>query len=134
MSVLVPGRNCWRIEPAQRLAFFVDACSYFAAVRNSIAQARRSVFILGWDFDSRIRLIPQGANDGYPECLGEFLKEVARRHRNLHVHVLSWDFVMAFAGDREWLPLYKLGWKTHPAPRVSFRLDDTTPTTGSLMN
>ena len=130
-GLLVRGRNCWRIERARRLAFFVDACFYFAAVRESIAQARRSVFILGWDFDSRIPLVPQGANDGYPEPLGDFLTEVVRRKRDLHVHVLSWDFVTAFAGNREWLPLYKLGWKTHPAPRLSFRLDDETPVTGS---
>ena len=43
---------------AQRLAFLIDAAPYFAAVRSAIAQAKRSVFILGWDFDSRIRLVP----------------------------------------------------------------------------
>lgn len=64
-GLLVPGRNCWRIERAHRLAFLIDAAAYFAAVRSDIAQAKRSVFILGWDFDSRIRLVPQGANDGY---------------------------------------------------------------------
>ena len=131
MNLLAPGRNCWRIERAHRLAFFVDAASYFAAVRSAIAQARRSVFILAWDFDSRIRLVPQGANDGYPEELGEFLKAVVRRHRHLHMYVLSWDFVMMFARDREWVPLYKLGWKTHPHPRLAFRLDDKHPVSGS---
>jgi len=131
MNLLVPGRNCWRIERAHRLAFLIDAAAYFAAVRSAIAQARRSVFILGWDFDSRIRLVPQGANDGFPEELGEFLKEVVRRQRHLHMYVLSWDFVMVFAKDREWLPLYKLGWKTHPRPRLAFRLDDKHPVSGS---
>ena len=130
-GLLTPGRNCWRIERADRLAFLVDAAAYFAAVRSAIAQAKRSVLILGWDFDSRIRLVPQGADDGYPEELGEFLKEVVRRERRLRMHVLSWDFVMLFAGDREWAPLYKLGWKTHPRPRLAFRLDDKHPLSGS---
>src|SRR5690606_16658749 len=40
---------------------------------------------------------------------------------------LSWDFAMIFARDREWVPLYKLGWKTHPRPRLEFRLDDKHP-------
>jgi phosphatidylserine/phosphatidylglycerophosphate/cardiolipin synthase-like enzyme/uncharacterized membrane protein YdjX (TVP38/TMEM64 family) len=127
----VPGRNCWRIEPAHRIAFLVDAAAYFAAVRSAIAQARRSVHILGWDFDSRIQLVPYGADDGYPEELGEFLKEVVRRERHLHMYVLSWDFAMVFARDREWVPLYKLGWKTHPRARLEFRLDDKHPVSSS---
>ncbi len=130
-GLLVPGRNCWRIEHAHRLAFLIDAAAYFAAARSAIAQAKRSVFILGWDFDSRIRLVPRSADDGYPEHLGDFLKEVVRRQRELRMYVLSWDFAMVFAKDREWLPLYKLGWRTHPRPRLSFRLDDRHPLLGS---
>ena len=65
--LFVPGRNCWRIERVHRVAFLIDAAAYFAAVRSAIAQARRSVHILGWDFDSRIRLVPYGAQDGYAE-------------------------------------------------------------------
>ncbi len=131
VGVLEPGRNCWRIERASRLGFLVDGASYFAAVRSAIAQARRSVFILGWDFDSRVHLLPPGADDGFPAPLGEFLKEVARRERRLRIYVLSWDFAMVFVRDREWRPLYKLGWRVHPSPRISFRLDDTHPLGGS---
>jgi phosphatidylserine/phosphatidylglycerophosphate/cardiolipin synthase-like enzyme/uncharacterized membrane protein YdjX (TVP38/TMEM64 family) len=99
-------------------------------VRAAIARAKKSVFILGWDFDSRIHLVPQ-PDDGYPRELGEFLKEVVRRNRELQMYVLSWDFAMVFALDREWLPLYKFGWKTHPAPRLSFHLDARHPPGGS---
>jgi phosphatidylserine/phosphatidylglycerophosphate/cardiolipin synthase-like enzyme len=130
-AILVPGRNCWRIERAHRVAFFVDAADYFAALRSAIVQAQCCIFVLGWDFDSRIPLVPQGANDGYPDAIGPLLRAVARERRKLHVYVLSWDFVFVYAGNRQWVPLYKLGWKTHPGPRVSFRLDGTTPVTGS---
>lgn len=123
--LLVPGRNCWRIEPAQRLSFLIDGDAYFRAVRAAIAQAKRSVFIVGWDIDSRIRLVPQGANDGLPEELGDFLNAVVKRERHLRMCVLSWDFAMVFAMDREWMPLYKLDWLTHR--RLSFRLDDKHP-------
>jgi phospholipase D1/2 len=122
---LVPGRNCWRIERAQRLAFLVDGADYFAAVRAAVRNAQRSVYIVGWDIDSRIRLVPDGANDGYPEELGEFLNEVVKRAPDLRMRVLSWDFAMVFAMDREWMPLYKLDWRTHS--RLSFRLDDKHP-------
>jgi phosphatidylserine/phosphatidylglycerophosphate/cardiolipin synthase-like enzyme/uncharacterized membrane protein YdjX (TVP38/TMEM64 family) len=128
--MLVPGRNCWRIERARRLAFLVDGAAYFAAVRAAVAAARRSVFILGWDFDSRVRLVPQ-PHDALPEELGEFLKALVRARRELRMYVLSWDFAMLFALDREWVPLYKLGWRTHPAPRLEFRLDDQHPPGGS---
>jgi phosphatidylserine/phosphatidylglycerophosphate/cardiolipin synthase-like enzyme/uncharacterized membrane protein YdjX (TVP38/TMEM64 family) len=130
-GLFAPGRNCWRIEHADRLAFLIDGAEYFAAVRSAIAQARHSVFILAWDFDSRTRLMPQGAGDGYPEELGEFLKEVVARQRKLHMYVLSWDFVFVFAGNREFIPLYKLGWRVHPRPRLSFRLDAKHPFSGS---
>ena len=124
-GLLVPGRNCWRIERARRMAFLIDGAAYFKAVRRAIARATRSVYVIGWDIDSRIRLVPQGANDGFPEPLGDFLNEVVKRRRGLRMYVLTWDFAMVFALDREWLPIYKLGWRTHR--RLDFRLDDRHP-------
>lgn len=130
-GLLVPGRNCWRIERAHRLAFLIDGAAYFAALRAALANAQRSVFILGWDFDSRIRLVPEGANDGFPEELGPFLRALARKRRRLRMYILSWDFAMVYAMGREWVPLYKLGWREHPVPRIAFRLDDKHPPSGS---
>ena len=43
-ALLVPGRNCWRIEKAQRLAFLIDGEAYFAAVRAAIARAQQQRF------------------------------------------------------------------------------------------
>ncbi|HXR56058.1 MAG TPA: VTT domain-containing protein [Casimicrobiaceae bacterium] len=123
--ILAPGRNCWRIEQATRLAFLVDGEEYFGAVRKALARARHSILILGWDIDSRMRLVPDGANDGLPEPLGEFLNAVVAREPDLHGYVLSWDFAMLYAMEREWLPIYKLDWRTHR--RLSFRLDDRHP-------
>lgn len=124
-SLLQPGRNCWRIEPARRLAFLIDGQAYFSAVRAAIAQARQSIFILGWDIDSRMRLVPEGANDGFPEPLGEFLDAVVARGRGIKAHVLSWDFAMLFALEREWMTTYKMDWRTHR--HLRFRLDDRHP-------
>src|SRR4029079_18231612 len=123
--LLVPGRNCWRIERAARVAFLVDGDEYFGAVRAALAKARHSILILGWDIDSRMLLAPDGANDGLPAPLGEFLNAVVARERGLHGYVLSWDFAMLYAMEREWLPIYKLDWRTHR--RLRFRLDDRHP-------
>jgi phosphatidylserine/phosphatidylglycerophosphate/cardiolipin synthase-like enzyme/uncharacterized membrane protein YdjX (TVP38/TMEM64 family) len=124
-GLLQPGRNCWRIEHAQRFSMLVDADAYFRAVRTAIRNARHSVFILSWDIDSRTRLIPGGAHDGYPEQLGEFLHQVVASRPELRVYVLNWDFAMLYALEREWLPVYKLDWRTHR--RLSFRMDAKHP-------
>jgi phosphatidylserine/phosphatidylglycerophosphate/cardiolipin synthase-like enzyme/uncharacterized membrane protein YdjX (TVP38/TMEM64 family) len=127
--LLVPGRNCWRIERAARVGFLVDGNAYFRAVREAIASARHSLFILGWDIDSRMRLVPEGANDGYPEPLGDFLNAVVAARHGLRACVLAWDFAMLYALEREWLPVYKLDWRTHR--RLTFRLDAHHPVAAS---
>ena len=102
LRILAPGRNCWRIDRARRLRFLVDGAEYFTAVRRAIAQAQRTIFILGWDIDSRMRLVPEGANDGLPEGLCEFMDAIVARRRTLRAYILSWDFAMLFArAERE---------------------------------
>ena len=125
LRVLAAGRNCWRIERARRFRLLIDGAEYFTAVRNAIAHAQRTIFILGWDIDSRVRLMPGGADDGLPEGLCDFINAVVASRRNLRAYILSWDFAMLFALEREWLPVYKLDWRTHP--RLSFRLDANHP-------
>jgi uncharacterized membrane protein YdjX (TVP38/TMEM64 family)/phosphatidylserine/phosphatidylglycerophosphate/cardiolipin synthase-like enzyme len=94
-------------------------------VREALAKARHSFFILGWDIDSRMRLTPGGANDGLPEPLSDFLNALVAARRGLHGYVLSWDFAMLYTLEREWLPIFKLDWRTHH--RLSFSLDDHIP-------
>ena len=128
-GLLQPGRNCWRIEHADRFAMLVDADAYFRAVRRAICNARHSIFILSWDIDSRMLLVPAGANDGYPEPLGDFLHAVVASRPGLRAYVLNWDFAMLYALEREWLPVYKLDWRTHR--RLAFRMDAKHPLGGS---
>lgn len=128
-ALLVPGRNCWRIEHAERLAMLVDGDQFFGAVRAALRTAQRSIFILGWDIDSRMRLVPEGANDGWPEPLGEFLDALVKARRRLRAYVLTWDFAMLYVVEREWMPIYKLDLRTHR--RLSFRLDARHPVGGS---
>lgn len=124
-SLLQTGRNCWRIESAHRFSLLVDADIYFRAVREAIRAAKHSIFILSWDIDSRMWLVPAGANDGYPEPLGEFLHAVVASRPELHAYVLNWDFAMLYALEREWLPVYKLDWRTHR--RLEFKMDARHP-------
>ena len=127
--ILRPGRNCWRTVHARQLAFLVDGEEYFRAVREALLEAQRSIFILGWDIDSRQQLVPSGPDDGWPTQVGDLLNALVSRRRRLRAYVLTWDFAMLYLLEREWMPLYKLDWRTHR--RLSFRLDAKHPTGAS---
>jgi phosphatidylserine/phosphatidylglycerophosphate/cardiolipin synthase-like enzyme/uncharacterized membrane protein YdjX (TVP38/TMEM64 family) len=122
-GVLRERENCWRIATARRAAFLIDADAYFTALRHAIARARSSVFILGWDIDSRVQLNPGTAEA--PLTLLSFLNDVLVRRPGLRVFALAWDFSVLFALEREPLPSYRFAWNAHP--RLSFHLDDAHP-------
>ena len=127
MGTFRPGQNCWRIEHADRAAMLIDAGAFFGAVRTALLQAKRSVFIVGWDLDSRTRLVGEdcAAPDGWPVTLREFLVRLVRERPELTVHLLAWDFAVLYALEREPFPSLKLGWNT--PSRIRFRLDNALP-------
>lgn len=127
-AILQEGHNCWRRENARRVAVPIDGEAYFRAVREAILAARHSVFILGWDIHSKLKLVRDNKKESYPEELGALLDFVARQQA-VDVYVLSWDFAMIYMIEREPLPLYALNWKTHS--RVRFHMDDKHPVGGS---
>ncbi len=71
--VLVPGRNCWRIETANRFAVIFDAADYFRLAKEAILKAQHRVLLIGWEFDTRILFEPDGATLEGPNQLGSFL-------------------------------------------------------------
>jgi len=120
-SLLVPGHTCWRIETADRASALVDAAAYYGALRSAIAGARKHVFILGWDVDSRTRLCAdKRPRDGLPACLLPFLRAVLRRQKDLHIYILAWDFSMIYAFERELMPSFVFS-RVHP--RLHYQLD-----------
>lgn len=123
--ILEEGRNCWRILRARRGALLVDGAAYYAAFARTAARAQQSILIVGWDIDGRTRLLPDGQIDDLPVMLRAFLNELVSRRRNLHAHLLGWDYPMVYALDRDPLPVFKLDWRTHR--RLRFRLDDQHP-------
>ena len=123
--ILRETRNCWKIANASRAKFFVDGAAYFSALADTFARAEESILILGWDFDSRIRLkYADNRLDQFP-TLGAYLNSLAARRRRLHIHILVWDFAMIFALDRETTPFFGQEWRRHP--RVHLRMDGSHP-------
>ena len=125
--MLERGRTCWRICHAERAAVLVDGAAYFGALRRALTEARRSVFMVGWDIDSRVELLGPDRDpaDDTPVELGEFLVDLVGRRPDLRVHLLLWDYSVIYALDREPLPAINLDWTTPPRIRVC--LDDVLP-------
>lgn len=123
-SILTPGENCWQKVNARRATVAIDGEAYFRAVREAILSARHSVFILGWDLHSRLKLVRDEAKHKHPIELGELLDFVAREHQ-VEVFVLTWDFASIYTLERESRPSYVFQQKTHS--RVHFHLDNQHP-------
>jgi phospholipase D1/2 len=123
--VLDPGRNCWRLAKANRFALLVDGSNYYQTLAQSIQQARRTVVIVGWDLDSRVRLGPAGGPGQLVPPLREFFPAVASANPDLNIFILTWDFPLLFANVRD----PKLVWGRDPFkhPRVHLRFDSTHP-------
>ena len=102
MSVLTPGRTCWRIEHADRSGFLVDNQAYYAALMAALQAAERSILILGWAFDPRTRLAPDGSegpND--PDEVGRILLELCRAKPELAVRILVWRSPFGINGHQD---------------------------------
>jgi phosphatidylserine/phosphatidylglycerophosphate/cardiolipin synthase-like enzyme/uncharacterized membrane protein YdjX (TVP38/TMEM64 family) len=124
-TILAEGKNCWRIARADRVAFLIDGASYFAAFVSAVKLAKRSVLIVGWDFDSRIQLQHDEEQQDAAGQLLHFLKAVISRRQDLNIHILIWDFAVIYALDRELFPTIKLDWQV--PRRLHFRLDGNNP-------
>ncbi|MES2844737.1 MAG: phospholipase D-like domain-containing protein [Pseudomonadota bacterium] len=123
--ILRPGDTCWRIERADRLAVIVDAADYFRTIRTAIRQARRSVILIGWDFDTRVLLDPDDTSSDVPSPLGKFLDWAVKRNPDLHIYILKWDLGMLQTLGRGSTPLKIFDWMT--SNRVHFKLDHAHP-------
>jgi len=121
------GHNAWRVERADRATVLVDGAAYYGALRSALRNARHTIYIAGWDINSRTRLVGESgeADDGLPECLGDFLTALVQQRPKLSVRLLLWDFSLVYLLARE-LPTLALQWKT---PRqIELCLDDDLPT------
>lgn len=126
-GILKPSRNVWRVEEAARARLLVDAAHYFETLRAAMRNAEHSMMIVGWDIDSRTRLVgPSGkADDGLPETFGDFIAAIARRKPDLEIKLLLWDYSVIYAAERELLPAVPLRWNT--PGNIDLCLDDEIP-------
>jgi phosphatidylserine/phosphatidylglycerophosphate/cardiolipin synthase-like enzyme len=100
----------------------VDAEPYFAHLYDALQFARQSILILGWDFDSRIKLKPQ--DDDCPS-LGDMLRALVEKNPDLHIDILVWSVAVWHAPSSSAGLLLGGKWQDHP--RIRLRLDTHHP-------
>jgi phosphatidylserine/phosphatidylglycerophosphate/cardiolipin synthase-like enzyme len=126
MALLEPGRTCWRVEPADRAAFLIDSQAYFTAAYEALLSARRQVILLGWGFDPRTRLAPDGGKgQAEPDAIGRILLDLAAARPDLDIYVLIWKSALPVRASQDFFPHRARPW--FRGTRVHFHLDDMVP-------
>jgi hypothetical protein len=99
---------------AETSGVIVDAADYYHAFYWAARNARRSILVSGWEFDSGVPLL-RGADApaGAEVRLLKFLNGLCERNPDLYVCLLAWDFHLVLAGEREWLQHVYFHWLTH---------------------
>jgi len=124
-TVLRPGDTCWRIAPANRLTILMENEAYFDALISSLGKARRSVVILGWQFDPRTRLDPETRAGDRQAEIGHLLRMMVKTRSDLDVRLLIWKSPLLIAASQGFYPHRALGW--FRKRMVEFRLDTPGP-------
>ncbi len=119
------GDTCWRTAQAGRVSFIANAANYFAAVKEAVASAQTAVYLIGWDFDLRIRLRPDEPDPDIPDELRHFLSWVVEEKPGLQIYILQWDGAMLLNIARQIAPFVML--KASRKSKIHFRLDSEHP-------
>jgi phosphatidylserine/phosphatidylglycerophosphate/cardiolipin synthase-like enzyme len=125
----VPGRNVWRVERAKRAALVVDAADYYRHAVQAMIEAKHQIMLIGWDFDTRIRLVDGDPPCGAPNSLGGFLTWLSKRRPELHIHILAWDQGLLSVPARGTTFFRLLRWGADP--QIHLKWDSVHPLGGS---
>jgi len=121
----------WRFAMATRAHVVVDAADYFLLMQEAMLLARQRIMLIGWDFDTRVRLGPgrrwwnRPVRKRYPARLGAFVVWLANRNAALQVRVLKWNFGALKFIFRGTMVFDLIRWFRHPA--IDFKFDSAHP-------
>ena len=120
-SIVQPGDTCWRVEEADRVALLVDGKAHYAAAKAAMRLARRSILLLGWEFDPRTRLEPDRPDLDGNDAIGHFLNDLAKQRPDLDIRLLIWDMSAPIAAAHDFFPQRARSWFRG---KLKFRLAD----------
>jgi phosphatidylserine/phosphatidylglycerophosphate/cardiolipin synthase-like enzyme len=123
--------SVWRYVRARRAHVVVDAADYFEVIREVMGEARQRIFMIGWDFDSRILLSSgrrwwqRGRRKKFPARLGSYMLWMVRRRPGLEIRLLKWNVAMVKYLFRGTMLFDVARWVAHP--RIDFKFDSAHP-------
>lgn len=121
----------WRYAKADRATLVVDCADYFALIQQAMMLARQRIFLIGWDFDTRIHLAvgrrwwQKGWRREAPRRLGSFIPWLVRHRPGLEVRILKWSFGVLTFFTRGSMVLDVMRW--WPKKRIDFKFDTAHP-------
>ena len=126
MTVFAPGETCWRTARVNRVAFLIASDAYFTAAFEAIQKAEHSILLLGWTFDPRTRLAPDGhVGPADPDEVGRVLLRLSEARPDLDIRLLIWKSALPIAATQHFFPHEARKW--FDGTQIKFRLDDQVP-------
>jgi phosphatidylserine/phosphatidylglycerophosphate/cardiolipin synthase-like enzyme len=127
----VTDSSVWRYSMATRAHVVIDAADYFGLIRDVMADARQRIFLIGWDFDTRILLATGrrwwtlGKRDRSPARLGSFILWLAHRTPELEIRLLKWNVALLKSLFRGTMVVDLVRWATSRS--IDFKFDSAHP-------
>jgi phosphatidylserine/phosphatidylglycerophosphate/cardiolipin synthase-like enzyme len=87
-SALQIPTNCCAVETASHASILIDGANFFNALYEALQAARHSIFVLGWDIDSRIRLLRDRENQESGVTFFDLIGEKARANPDLQIFLV----------------------------------------------
>ena len=121
----------WRYARAERASVIVDAADYFLLMQEAMLKAKQRVFLIGWDFDTRIHLThgrrwwQRPYISEYPSRLGGFIGWLVRHRPALDVRILKWTVSIFQFALRGSMLFDVIRWARHK--RITFKFDKAHP-------
>ena len=128
---IAPNPSVWRFARASRAHVVIDAADYYALMQQAMHGAQQLIHMIGWDFDTRMRLgkgrrfwnLPRKRIN--PARLGAYVIWLCDRTPGLQVRVLKWNFGALKFLFRGSMILDLIRWMLHP--QIDFKLDSAHP-------
>lgn len=108
--------NCSGIRDIKRLGVLVDADEYYRAFFDVVDEAKSSVNILGWEFESKINL--GKVHPAFPDNLRQFFSNLTKLKPYLKVNIQSWRSPMYLLFGRERFADFR--WQIETPDNVDF--------------
>lgn len=122
----------WRYSKASRAHVIVDAEEYFELMQQAMVAANRRIFLIGWDFDTRIHLShgrrwwqKLSRRTQYPARLGGFIVWLSKKSPKLEIRILKWGVGVGKLFTRGSMTVDLIRWFPHK--RIDFKFDNAHP-------